>query len=124
MATLRTNTNAFKEIIDNFLFEHIDNIDEPKESHTEVARYSKERFENETRHDKRRRLSTQHKLADWLRGLPFQLPYWNEDVINLAKSWGTLAQDATEKQEQKIVDNYYNFMAFHIMKYWEHHGVA
>ena len=122
MATLKTNTNAFRAIITNFLFEHLNDIDSPKETDTEVADYSKGRFEGETRYDKRKFNNTQERLADWLRGLPFQLPYWDEDIINLAKSWGTLAADATEKQEQRIVDNYYSFMAYQILKYWERYA--
>jgi hypothetical protein len=52
-------------------------------------------------------------LASWLQGLPsaLDLPYWNHAIIELAKEWGSIPEDATEKQEDKILENYWNFIA-------------
>jgi len=52
-------------------------------------------------------------IAEWLPGLPsiISIPYSTYDILALARQTGGLAADATEKQEEKIIDNYYNFMA-------------
>jgi len=59
------------------------------------------------------RMGTQRALEEWFRGLPsvFSLPYNNYDIIQLAKQWGSLPNNATERQEDKILDNYWKFMA-------------
>lgn len=63
--------------------------------------------------NKRRYPNLQNRFAEWLQGAPssFEVEYWNDGIIKLAKEWQSIPQDATEKQEQKILDNYYNFMA-------------
>jgi len=52
-------------------------------------------------------------LTEWLMGLPsvIYLPYYYGEQIELAKKFGSIPQNATEKEEQKIIDNYYNFFA-------------
>jgi hypothetical protein len=48
-----------------------------------------------------------------LQGLPscLNIVFSNYDIIQLAKSWESLPENATEKQEDKILSNYFNFMA-------------
>ena len=50
-------------------------------------------------------------LTEWLQGLALPIEYMNYDIIQLAKDWGSLPENATEKQEDDICDNYWNFMA-------------
>jgi len=35
----------------------------------------------------------------------------NHDILELAKDYGSISNNATEKEEQKILDNYWVFMA-------------
>lgn len=64
------------------------------------------------------RMGTQKAIEEWLRGLPsaIQIDFYNSDIIDLAKSWGTLRQDATEREEDKILANYWNLLANHILQ--------
>ena len=52
-------------------------------------------------------------LTDWLQGLPsaINLPFYNGDILDLAVKWGSIPENYTEKQADKILDNYFNFMA-------------
>jgi len=52
-------------------------------------------------------------LKEWLQGVPsvIHLPMWYNEQIELAKKFGSIPQNATEKDEQKIIDNFYNFFA-------------
>lgn len=55
----------------------------------------------------------QGAMADWLSGLPsaINIPFEYSEIIDLAKKAGTLAQNATDAQESKVTDNYFNYMA-------------
>ena len=50
-------------------------------------------------------------LTEWLQGLALPIDYNYYDIIQLAKDWGSIPENATEKQEEKICDNYWSFMA-------------
>ena len=52
-------------------------------------------------------------LASWLQGLPsaVSIAFYNQDILSLAKTWDSIPEDATEKQEDKILENYWNFIA-------------
>ena len=60
-------------------------------------------------------------FASWLQGLPssFNIDFANYRILEIAKEWGSLAIDATEKQEDKILANWWNFISiktFHMFK--------
>jgi len=57
-------------------------------------------------------------LIDYLMGEPsaIHLPSYHHNQIELAKSFGSIPQDATEKEEQKIIDNFYKFFAMRLIK--------
>lgn len=57
------------------------------------------------------RYGEHNALTDWLQGLALPIHYSYYDIINLAKDWGSIPQNATEKQKSKICDNYWSFMA-------------
>ena len=67
---------------------------------------------NQARHP-----NEQTRFANWLAGLPsvLNIPFYNDDIINLAKELQEVETYA-EKMEQRICDNYFNFMAYHILK--------
>ncbi len=55
-----------------------------------------------------------HKaFYDYLQGLPtiFKIEFENYKILELATSWGCLSKNPTEKEECKILKNYWNFMA-------------
>lgn len=52
----------------------------------------------------------QGALIDWLQGLALNIPYMNGEIIELAGK-----QDAPEKEQQKITDNYWKFMSMRLI---------
>jgi len=50
-------------------------------------------------------------MIDWLQGLALDIEYYNYDILELAKMMGSVDENLTEKQEDKILLNYWNFMA-------------
>ena len=53
----------------------------------------------------------QAACVDWLQGLALPIAFMNADILELARAWGSLPEGATEKQEDKILANYWRFMA-------------
>lgn len=58
------------------------------------------------------RIGQYKAFTEWCMGLPtvFGIEFENYKIIELAKKWGTLAKDATEKQEDRILENYWNLV--------------
>jgi hypothetical protein len=52
-------------------------------------------------------------LTEYLTGLPstITLPIYNHDILKLAINMGSVNSELSEKQEDNIINNYYNFMA-------------
>jgi hypothetical protein len=64
-------------------------------------------------------------LQNWLMGLPsaINIPFQNYDILQIAKTWGSLPENATEKQEDKLLANYWAFMAMRIISLWKKHNI-
>lgn len=50
-------------------------------------------------------------MTEWLAGLALNLPYQYDDIIELAEAMGSIDENASEKIQDKIVSNYFEFMA-------------
>lgn len=72
------------------------------------------------------RMGTQRAFAEWLQGLPssFNIDYTYSDIIRLGKKWGSIPQDATERQEDKLTDNWWNFITVKTFQLMRKHGIA
>ena len=61
--------------------------------------------------------SFQTAFSYWLSGLPsvINLPFYNHEIIELAVKMGSLDKNHTEQQSDRVINNYYNFMAFMVL---------
>ena len=57
-------------------------------------------------------------MQDWLSGLPssISIAFSNYDILDLAVQWGAIPAHASERQQDKIIDNYFNFMANKVLQ--------
>lgn len=60
-------------------------------------------------------------FKNWLMGLPscFNIDFENYRIIEIAKEWNSLPANATDRQEDKILDNWFSFITnktFQLMK--------
>ncbi len=62
-------------------------------------------------------------LTEWLQGLAINIDFYNHDIIGLAVKWGSLPADFTEKQADKILENYWYFMANKLAQLFDGHRV-
>lgn len=60
-----------------------------------------------------KRLGLQRAMSEWISGAPsaFNIDFENYKILELAKEWGSIPKNATEKQEDKILDNFFNFIS-------------
>lgn len=58
------------------------------------------------------RYGLQGAFKEWLMGLPtvIGIDFENYKIIEIAKKWGSLPENATERQEDKIIENWFNFI--------------
>ena len=59
----------------------------------------------------------QKALSDWLAGLAISIPFYNEDIIELAVEMGSIDENPSEKLANKVCDNYWSFMANIILSF-------
>jgi len=59
------------------------------------------------------RMDIQSALREWISGLPtaFKIEYRNHEILKLAYKWDSLSPSATEAQKDKILANWFNFIA-------------
>lgn len=50
-------------------------------------------------------------LTEWLSGLALNIDYTYYDIIQLAIKMGSIEENPNEELENKVIDNYFNFMA-------------
>ena len=65
-----------------------------------------------------KRLGEYKALSEYLQGLPscINIVFNNYDILELAKEYGSISNNATDQQKQKILDNYWDFMANKLIK--------
>lgn len=64
-------------------------------------------------------------LIEWMQGLPsaFNVDFENYRIIEIAKQWGSIPADATSRQEDKILDNWFNLIANKTIQLMKKHKV-
>lgn len=72
------------------------------------------------------RIGRANALKEWLQGLPscVDIDFYNHDIIKRAKEYGSLPQDATEKQEDKLLEKYWYYMAMRISSLWNKNKIG
>lgn len=60
-----------------------------------------------------RQYGEQKALREWFQGLPSACTpaSYDGDIIELAEKWGSLPKDATETQQHRIINNWFDMLA-------------
>lgn len=69
--------------------------------------------------------TVQKVLTEWISGLPscFNIDFNYCDILKVAKSFGNLPETMTAKQEDKILTNWFNFIAAHTLQLMNRNGI-
>ena len=115
---LRTNTNKYRANVKKYILESID--DEWGNTDKEKLAELKAEFERVANHpyNLQRHPNHQDRLADYLSGLPINLDYTNYDILQRDKQLRQYNTDLTDKQADRLLANYWSFMAYQIMRIW------
>ena len=118
---LRTNSKKYLSNIQNYLIDAVNTEGYKTEATTDAEKiaFVMSCYDSEFNHKYNaiRYPNEQERFANWLAGLPsaISIPFYYNDIIELAKQLQEVETYA-EKMEQRICENYFNFMAYHILK--------
>ena len=115
---LKTNSTKYQLNFKKYILSVIDSEDLPSKtmSDKEKVFFIMDRFareycypQNLDRYDN----NMTKLMTEWLSGLAINIPYTYCDIIKLSKE---LLETDTLKNEDEIIENYFNFMAIQIFK--------
>jgi len=108
---LKTTSKKYIERLHRFIIDRIEFEDAPyKISDRQKAEYLLATCKQEAGG------CSQAVLTEWLTGLPscINIPFANHEIIELTE-W-LHGHELSEEQADKVMDNYWSHMAFHILK--------
>lgn len=109
-----TSKHELDQKVKRYILDHVDSsgYDVVTESDAQRIRFLKDCFESEYGW-RVKQAGRQQALADWFAGLPSActVAFSNHEILELARSWGRLDDNATVAQEQKILDTWFQLIA-------------
>lgn len=90
----------------------------------EKLTFLKRKFESEKK-EEIKKFGKRQAFKSWLMGLPtyYDIPFENYKILNFAKKMGSLPENPTQKQEDKVLNNYWNFMTEKTFQTFRKYGV-
>ena len=62
----------------------------------------------------------QKAVIAWLSGLALNIDFYNFDILENYKKWNDI-ESMTEREADKITENYFNFMSMRLLGLWRKH---
>lgn len=125
--TVKTNSKEFNAKMYAYILECINSEDIEFRDDKDKLAFLSVQFDIEYNHDynKKRYPNLQNRLVNWFTGLPscFKVDFENYRILELAKEWGSLANDATDKQENRVLENWFNLVAFKVLQLAKKHNI-
>ena len=114
----------YKKNYKNYILSNIDEDIEgnPISSEADKINYIFDRFNSEYGW----RVNQVGKVAamvDWLQGLALNIEFYNDEIIKLAVRLGSIDENPSEKLQDRVIENYWNFMANIILGFEPRKGV-
>ena len=103
----------YRKVVDEYIVNCITSEDVILATQKDKVNHAYNRFIDEiwNWHKAQKNANMQDSFADWLSGLPLDVDFENYRIIELAKEWGALPENSTERQEDKIIANWFRFIA-------------
>lgn len=117
---LKTNSNAYKAKVYAYFCESTYGFEG---NEAECAAHIWNRFNSQYNYsDNRDRIpNLQERVAEWLSGLPLNIAHCRSDILEIAELWSETSY--TDKQAERVIDNWFGFMALNLIGLWERHGI-
>ena len=116
---MKLHHTEYKKNYKKYILECLKNEDvfiDKKPTDEELTNYLFDRFNSEYGFNIQR-VGKQQALTDWLQGLAIHIPYWEEDIINLAVEMGSIDKNPSDKIESTVINGYWSFMANIILSF-------
>ncbi len=109
---MKVNHNDYKKNYIKFVLGCVEFDCEEKllTNDTDKAKYILDRFNSEYGFMVER-VGKQNAIAEWLQGLALALPYYYDEIVNLAVEMGSINPKPSDKLRDRVLDNYWLFMA-------------
>ncbi len=117
---MRTNSKEYRALIRSHILEGLYDFEGDDEAR---ARRIFENFTQEYDYPYNRKRTPNHqaRIAEWLSGLPLNIAYSNFDICQLYETWH--GEKLTDRKAARIIENWFNHCAFHLLKLWEDQGL-
>ena len=63
------------------------------------------------------RVGKQKAIAEWLSGLALPIPYYYDEIVDLAVEMGSIEPNPSDRIRELVCENYWDFMANMIMSF-------
>jgi len=63
------------------------------------------------------RVGERKAMSEWLQGLALPIAFYNSDIIELAVDMGSIDSNPPERLQDKVTENYWDFMANIILSF-------
>jgi len=116
---MKLHHTAYKKNYKKYVLECLKNEDiftDKKPTDEELINYLFDRFNSEYGFNIQR-VGKQKALTEWLQGLAINIPFYYEDIINLAVDMGSIEPNPSDKIEDIVINGYWSFMANIILSF-------
>jgi len=116
---MKLHHTAYKKNYKKYILECLKTEDifiDKQPTDEELINYLFDRFNSEYGWSIERQ-GKQKALTDWLQGLAISIPFYYEDIINLAIKMGSIDEKPNEKLKERVCENYWSFMANAILSF-------
>ena len=112
----RTNTKEYNKAIYKYILECIDSEDINLQTDKDKINHFFDRFNSEYnyKNNQLRYPNLQIRIANYLQDIPFNFATWKHEIIEVAERLHECK--LTDKQEDKVIANYYNHIALKIIQ--------
>ena len=104
-----------KDMVNAYLLAAVDGESYGKELTTEKEKvnFVMETFKSEYLHRNNRQGKMCTLFGEWPQGLPssFNIDFENYRILEIAKEWGSIAKTDSEAKKDKILGNWFNYIA-------------
>ena len=109
---MKVNHHQYKKNYMNFVLNSVelDSYGNPINSNSDKAKYILDRFYGEYGFMVER-VGKQKAIAEWLSGLALPLPFYYDEIVNLAVEMGSIDPEPSDQLRTKVQNNYWLFMA-------------
>ena len=115
---MKLHHTKYKENYKQYILSTIqtDGNDQPITTEREKINYIFNRFHSEYDWNIKR-IGKQKALAEWLSGLALDLPYYYQDIVELAVDMGSIEPNPSDKVIERVEQGYWDFMANIILSF-------